>query len=72
MRTSLKNTLLTTVNIIFNRANLGYSSVCSSSGFAIGIMLGSVVPVLLTSEDFYNKHLRNTPSMGGIMTLESK
>ncbi|XP_060865228.1 acetyl-coenzyme A transporter 1-like [Metopolophium dirhodum] len=73
------NLLASTQNIVVDswaltmlkKANLGYSSVCSSSGFAIGIMLGSVFPVLFTSEDFYNKYLRNTPSMGGIMTLES-
>jgi len=69
---TILGTLLIIVNIVFNRANVGFSSVCSSSGFAIGVMLGSVIPVLLTSEDFCNKHLRFTPSMGGIMTLESK
>ncbi|XP_015377304.1 PREDICTED: acetyl-coenzyme A transporter 1-like, partial [Diuraphis noxia] len=72
------NLLASTQNIVVDswaltmlkKANVGYSSVCSSSGFAIGVMLGSVVPVLLTSEDFYNKYLRITPGMGGIMTLE--
>ncbi|XP_022174759.1 acetyl-coenzyme A transporter 1-like [Myzus persicae] len=72
------NLLAATQNIVVDswaltmlkKTNVGYSSVCSSSGFAIGIMFGSVVPVLLTSEDFYNKHLRITPGVGGIMTLE--
>ncbi|CAH1724867.1 unnamed protein product [Aphis gossypii] len=73
------NLLVSTQNIVVDswaltmlkKANVGFSSVCSSSGFAIGVMLGSVIPVLLTSEDFCNKHLRFTPGMGGIMTLES-
>lgn len=51
---------------------MGYSSASSSSGFAIGSMLGSIVPVLLTSEDFNNNNIQSKPGTGGIITLESK
>ncbi|VVC42465.1 Major facilitator superfamily domain,Acetyl-coenzyme A transporter 1 [Cinara cedri] len=74
------NFLAATQNIVIDgwaltmlkKSNVGYSSACSSSGFAIGIMLGSVVPVLLTSEDFCSKYLSRiiTTSTGGVVTLE--
>ncbi|VVC28210.1 Major facilitator superfamily domain,Acetyl-coenzyme A transporter 1 [Cinara cedri] len=74
------NFLAATQNIVIDgwaltmlkKSNVGYSSACSSSGFAIGIMLGSVVPVLLTSEDFCSKYLSRiiTTSPGGVTTLE--
>lgn len=54
------------------RNNVGYSSSCSSIGQAIGLILGSVFPILFTSDQFCNKYIRTEPAAGGIITLESK
>lgn len=55
------------------RNNLGYASICNSTGQAIGKLLGSAPLILLTSEDFCNKYLRITPILGdgGILTMKS-
>lgn len=51
---------------------MGHASTCNTTGQTIGEMLGAMFPVLLTSEDFCNKYLRNEPDTGGIVTMASK
>ncbi|VVC28214.1 Hypothetical protein CINCED_3A016125 [Cinara cedri] len=51
--------------------NVGHSSTCNGTGLALGVLIGMVGPVLLTSEDFCNKYLRFTDDTGGIITIKS-
>lgn len=50
---------------------MGHASTCNTTGQAIGVMFGSVFPILFASEDFCNKYLRVTPITGGFMTMKS-
>ncbi|XP_026812243.1 acetyl-coenzyme A transporter 1-like [Rhopalosiphum maidis] len=56
---------------ILKRNNVGYASTCNASGQTIGSMIGSMVLILFTSEEFCNKYLRNTPAVGGIVSVKS-
>lgn len=56
----------------FYRNNVGYASTCNASGQTIGSMIGSMVLILFTSEEFCNKYLRHTPAAGGIISVQSK
>lgn len=60
------------MNNFLYRHNVGYSSTCSIVGFSLGMILGSVLPILFDSETFCNKYLRIIPATGGVITLESK
>ncbi|XP_025194188.1 acetyl-coenzyme A transporter 1-like isoform X2 [Melanaphis sacchari] len=57
---------------MLKKNNVGYASMCNTTGLAIGSMIGSVWSTLLTSKDFCNKYLRTTPDTGGIVTMEQK
>lgn len=54
-----------------HRNNVSYSSTCNGVGLALGICIGSICPILLTSEEFCNTYLRTSPETGGIMTFTS-
>ncbi|XP_001944982.1 acetyl-coenzyme A transporter 1 [Acyrthosiphon pisum] len=56
---------------MLKKNNVGHASTCNTTGQAIGVMLGSVFPILFASEDFCNKYLRDTPNTGGLMTMKS-
>ncbi|VVC28209.1 Hypothetical protein CINCED_3A024306 [Cinara cedri] len=56
---------------MLKKNNVGYASTCNSTGQVMGVMISSVFSVLLTSEDFCNKHLRSVPEKGGIVTMRS-
>lgn len=56
---------------MLKKNNVGHASTCNTTGQAIGIMLGSVFPILFASEDFCNKYLRVTPISGGLVTMKS-
>jgi len=58
--------------LISHRNNVGYASTCNMTGLSVGIMISYVFSVLLTSEDFSNKHLRIRPDVGGVFTMKSK
>ncbi|XP_050523109.1 acetyl-coenzyme A transporter 1-like isoform X7 [Daktulosphaira vitifoliae] len=51
---------------MLKKENVGYASTCNSSGQAVGILLGYVLPILLDSESFGNNYLRSTPAKGSI------
>ncbi|XP_026823340.1 acetyl-coenzyme A transporter 1-like [Rhopalosiphum maidis] len=55
---------------MLKKNNVGYASMCNTTGLAIGSMIGSVWFTLLTSKDFCNKYLRTTPDARGIVTME--
>lgn len=55
---------------MLKKNNVGYASMCNTTGLAIGSMIGSVWSTLLTSKDFCNKYVRTTPDTGGIVTME--
>ncbi|XP_060877595.1 acetyl-coenzyme A transporter 1-like isoform X2 [Metopolophium dirhodum] len=55
---------------MLKRNNVGYASTCNSTGMVMGIMLSYIFSVLLTSEDFSNKHLRIRPDVGGVFTMK--
>uniref|UniRef100_A0A2S2QP89 Acetyl-coenzyme A transporter 1 n=1 Tax=Sipha flava TaxID=143950 RepID=A0A2S2QP89_9HEMI len=57
---------------ILNKKNLDHTSTCNTTGQTIGVMLGSMVPILLTSEDFCNKYLWVEPETGGVVSIESR
>jgi len=59
-------------NIYLHRNNVGYASMCNTTGLAIGSMIGSVWFTLLTSKDFCNKYVRAKPDTEGIVTMERK
>lgn len=59
------------MNFVY-RNNVGYASTCNSLGQSFGMLIGSTVPILFTSEDFCNKYLRNTSDVGGVLTMKSK
>ncbi|KAL5244628.1 hypothetical protein ACI65C_012038 [Semiaphis heraclei] len=56
---------------MLKRNNVGYASTCNMTGLSVGIMISYVCSVLLTSEDFCNKHLRMRPDVGGVFTMKS-
>lgn len=56
---------------LLKKNNVSYSSTCNSTGIAFGLYIGSVCPVLLSSEYFCNKYLRFTPQEGGILSIKS-
>ncbi|XP_025194139.1 acetyl-coenzyme A transporter 1-like [Melanaphis sacchari] len=56
---------------ILKKNNVGYASMCNSTGLPIGMFIGSVGPILLVSEDFSNKYFRAIPNTGGLITLKS-
>ncbi|XP_026805456.1 acetyl-coenzyme A transporter 1-like [Rhopalosiphum maidis] len=56
---------------LLKKNNVSYSSTCNSTGIAFGLYIGSVCPVLLSSEYFCNKYLRFTPDVGGILSIKS-
>jgi len=58
--------------IFVYRNNVGYASTCNASGQTLGSMVGSMVLILFTSEDFCNKYLRSVPDVGGIVSVKSK
>ncbi|KAL5240883.1 hypothetical protein ACI65C_008293 [Semiaphis heraclei] len=55
---------------MLKKNNVGYASMCNTTGLAIGSMIGSVWFTLLTSKDFCNKYVRTTPATEGIVTME--
>ncbi|XP_060866175.1 acetyl-coenzyme A transporter 1-like isoform X1 [Metopolophium dirhodum] len=55
---------------MLKKNNVGYASMCNTTGLAIGSMIGSVWFTLLTSKDFCNKYLRAKPDTEGIVTME--
>jgi len=57
--------------LFWYRNNVGHASTCNTTGQAIGVMFGSVFPILFASEDFCNKYLRVTPVTGGLVTMKS-
>lgn len=58
---------------LFFRNNVGYAAICNFTGQAIGVFLGNMPLLLLTSEDFCNNYLRLTPNhgKGGILSMKS-
>ncbi|XP_050525715.1 acetyl-coenzyme A transporter 1-like isoform X2 [Daktulosphaira vitifoliae] len=56
---------------LLKKENVGYASMCNSTGQAIGVFLGYIVPILLDSERFCNNFLRSTPSKGGVVSMKS-
>ncbi|KAE9540687.1 hypothetical protein AGLY_003932 [Aphis glycines] len=56
---------------MLKRNNVGYASTCNASGQTIGSMIGSMVLILFTSEEFCNKYLRHTPAAGGIISVQN-
>ncbi|XP_025194189.1 acetyl-coenzyme A transporter 1-like [Melanaphis sacchari] len=56
---------------MLKRNNVGYASTCNASGQTIGSMIGSMVLILFTSEEFCNKYFRNAPAVGGIVSVKS-
>ncbi|VVC36429.1 Major facilitator superfamily domain,Acetyl-coenzyme A transporter 1 [Cinara cedri] len=55
---------------MLKRKNVGYASTCNSAGQTAGVLIGSTVPILLTSEKFCNEYLRAIPGIGGIVTMK--
>lgn len=55
---------------MLKKNNVGHSSTCNGTGVALGVLIGTICPVLLTSEDFCNKYLRTTLSTGGLITIK--
>ncbi|XP_060865229.1 acetyl-coenzyme A transporter 1-like [Metopolophium dirhodum] len=55
---------------MLKKNNVGHASTCNGTGVALGVLIGTICPVLLTSEDFCNKYLRITLSTGGIITIK--
>ncbi|XP_001950715.1 acetyl-coenzyme A transporter 1 [Acyrthosiphon pisum] len=56
---------------MLKKNNVGYASTCNASGQTLGSMVGSMVLVLFTSEEFCNKYLRSAPDVGGIVSVKS-
>ncbi|KAL4142293.1 hypothetical protein QTP88_004779 [Uroleucon formosanum] len=55
---------------MLKKNNVGYASTCNASGQTLGSMIGSMVLVLFTSEEFCNKYLRSAPEVGGIVSVK--
>lgn len=72
MLTPYLSFIIIITNIYYFRENVGYASMCNSSGQAIGIFLGYVFPILLNSESFCNNYLRSVPAEGGMVSMQSK
>jgi len=49
--------------------NIGYTAVCNTAGQALGVFLGFIFLMVLTSETFWN-HWRSSPQPGGIVSLQ--
>ncbi|XP_050438632.1 acetyl-coenzyme A transporter 1-like [Adelges cooleyi] len=56
---------------MLRKENVGYASMCNTSGQAIGMFLGYVFPILLDSESFCNNYLRSVPANGGMVSMQS-
>ncbi|KAE9541116.1 hypothetical protein AGLY_004361 [Aphis glycines] len=55
---------------MLKKNNVGHASTCNGTGVALGVLIGTIFPVLLTSADFCNKYLRTTDSREGIITIK--
>ncbi|XP_025193547.1 acetyl-coenzyme A transporter 1-like, partial [Melanaphis sacchari] len=55
---------------MLKKNNVGHASTCNGTGVALGVLLGTFFPVLLTSGDFCNKYLGTTLSTEGIITMK--
>ncbi|XP_015377303.1 PREDICTED: acetyl-coenzyme A transporter 1-like [Diuraphis noxia] len=55
---------------LLKKNNVGHASTCNGTGVALGVLIATICPVLLTSEEFCNKYLRITLGTGGIITLK--
>ncbi|CAI6365109.1 unnamed protein product [Macrosiphum euphorbiae] len=56
---------------MLKKNNVSYASTCNCIGIAIGMFIGSVCPILLSSEQFCNRYLRLTPGTGGIISIKN-
>ncbi|XP_022162906.1 acetyl-coenzyme A transporter 1-like [Myzus persicae] len=56
---------------MLKKNNVGYASTCNASGQTIGSMIGSMVLILFTSEEFCNKYFRSVPGVGGIVSVKN-
>ncbi|VVC28212.1 Major facilitator superfamily domain,Acetyl-coenzyme A transporter 1 [Cinara cedri] len=56
---------------ILKKNNVGHSSTCSGIGLALSELICTVFLLLLTSEEFCNKYLRQTHGTGGLVTIKS-
>lgn len=48
-----------------------HSSTCNAVGVPVGIFIGATCFTLITSENFRNQLLSNSPGTGGLMTMKS-
>lgn len=56
---------------MLKKNNVSYGSTCNSIGIGVGMFIGSVCPILLSSEQFCNRYLRLTPGTGGIISIKN-